>query len=166
MPDSSSPSKANSPAPAFRPGDWVEIEGMGGIGKIVDVDERRRRARVMVHDQEWVLPLKRLRPTQPPKLLPPINLVRVMSSKAVVHEIDLHGMRVEDAIEAVDQALDQAVVNQLTQLKIIHGHGTGAVRSAVRELLAHHHHVSRYRFGGPAEGGLACTIAEIRQARP
>ena len=128
----------------------------------MEVDARRRRARVMVNNQEWVLALKKLTPAQPPELPESINLVRVHGARAVAHEIDLHGMRVEDALAVVDRTLDQAAVNRLLQIKIIHGHGTGAVRKAVRAMLAHHPHVAHFRFGGPAEGGLACTIAEIR----
>ncbi len=148
------------------PGAWVEIEGMAGIGKVIEVDERRRRARVLVQNQEWVLALKKLAPTRPPDLPSETNLVKVTGTQSIHHEIDLHGMRVEDALEIVDRALDQAVVSKLPQLKIIHGHGTGAVRNAIRRMLARHPHVAHYRFGSPVEGGLACTIAEIRAAKP
>jgi len=158
--------RSSKPAGPPAPGDWVEIEGLAGIGQVLEVDPRRRRARVRVHDQEWVLALKKLKPTAPPKLPEAKNLVRVTGAQAVVHEIDLHGLRVEEALALVDRTLDQAVVSRLLQLKIIHGHGTGAVRLAVRQLLARHPHVAHYRFGGPSEGGLACTIAEIRPARP
>jgi len=156
-----------NPAEPLGPGDWVQIEGLAGIGQVLEVDPRRRRARVRVHEQEWLLALKKLTPTAPPPNLPEAkNLVRVMGAQAVLHEIDLHGMRVEEALALVDRTLDQAVVSRLLQVKIIHGHGTGAVRNAVRQLLARHPHVVQYRFGGPSEGGLACTVAEIRPARP
>lgn len=150
------------PAHAFKVGGWVDIEGMAGVGRILDLDERRRQARIMVNDQEWVLALMKLTPTKPPKITASPGMIRVSGSPPVAHEIDLHGMRVEDAMEMVDRALDQAMVNHLSQLKIIHGHGTGAVRNAIRQMLNRHPHVTHYRFGGPTEGGLACTIAEIR----
>ena len=59
--------------------------------------------------------------------------------------------------------MDQAVVHHLDRLKIIHGHGTGALRKAIHEFLARHPHVAAYRRGEPHEGGLACTIAELRK---
>jgi len=139
---------------------------MAGVGRVVEVDERRRRARILLNDHEWRLALKRLSPTQPPEMPRPQGMIRVTGTGTIVHEIDLHGLRVEEALEQVDRALDQAVINRLSQLKIIHGHGTGAVRNAVRQRLTRHPHVARYRFGSPVEGGLACTIAEIRFARP
>lgn len=149
------------------PGEWVEIDGMHGVARVMSVDTRRRRVRVMVNDKEWVLALRRLRHTATRPVMPkPQSMVRVYGTSTVRHEIDLHGMRVEEAVTAVDYALDQAVVHRLTQIKIIHGHGTGAVRTAVRKLLVGHPHVALYRFGSPFEGGMACTIAEIRAARP
>lgn len=152
---------------AFEPGQWVEIDGMHGVARVLHVDVHRRRARVMLNDQDWVLALRRLRPTATRPVKPkPSSMIRFTGCSTIRHEIDLHGMRVEDAVAEVDYALDQAVVHRLTQIKIIHGHGTGAVRTAVRALLVGHPHVAHYRFGSPFEGGLACTIAEIRPARP
>lgn len=152
----------------FPVGQWVKVDGMAGAGRIVEVDERRRQARVLVGDKEWVLAFKKLTPTAPPAKEkepepPPTAMAYLVGGgSAVVHEIDLHGLRVEEAMELVERTLDQAVVNHLPQVKFIHGHGTGALRNAVRQRLAHHPLVTRYRFGGPAEGGLACTVAEIR----
>jgi DNA mismatch repair protein MutS2 len=148
------------------PGDWVEIEGMAGVGRVTSVDARRKKARVQVGEHEWTLPLGRLRRTdEAPAQDRPTNLVRVTGARAVLHEIDLHGMIVEDALAAADRAIDQAVVGNLRQLRIIHGHGTGALRTAIRRMLATHPQVERYRFGDPHEGGLACTVAELRSAK-
>ncbi|MCL5269330.1 MAG: Smr/MutS family protein [bacterium] len=166
-----SKSHAKDPVPQpprlLAPGDWVALEGMGRVGRVAAVDPRRKRARVDVGGQEWVLELRKLTPVQPPEDLRPAQLVNVIGAAGpILHEIDLHGMRVEEALALVDRALDQAVVNHLRQVKIIHGFGTGRVREAVRRMLATHHHVVHYHFGSPMEGGLGCTIAEIRPARP
>lgn len=150
----------------FEAGQWVAIDGMAGVARVVDIDIRRRRARVLLHDQEWVVALKRLLPAAQPALPEPRNMVRVNGATTIRHKVDLHGMRVEEALATVDHALDQAVVSKLASLKIVHGHGTGAVRNAVRHMLATHPHVAFFRFGNPMEGGLACTIAELRAARP
>lgn len=153
-------------AGVWQVGQWVAIEGMPGVAQLLTVDVRRRRARVLLHNQEWVVALKRLSSAERPRLPESRKKVRFTykGNTTVRHEIDLHGMRVEDALGAVDYALDQAVVHHLTSLKIIHGYGTGAVRMAVREMLETHPHVAYFRFGNPMEGGLACTIAELRMA--
>lgn len=160
-------SSESNPSNTPRAGDWVRIAGvesLGGEGEVIEIDMRRRRARVRVNGQEWVLPIERLTIAErsasggekPGR-------VRVRGGGSpVLHEVDLHGQRVEEALEMVDRALDQAIVAHLRQVKIIHGHGTGTLRTAIRLFLSKHPHVARYRFGGAAEGGLACTIAELR----
>ena len=159
------------PSGAPRAGDWVRIAGvesLGGEGEVIKIDPRRRRARVRVSGQEWILPIERLTIAQRSAAnAEKPGRIRVRGGGApVVHEVDLHGQRVEEALEMVDRALDQAVVAHLHQVKIVHGHGTGTMRAAIRRFLANHPHVARYRFGGPAEGGLACTIAELRRPEP
>lgn len=162
----------NPPSPPngtpLAPGDWVEVAGMKRVGRIESVDMRKRRARVTFEDTGWTIELKKLRRIDPPAQSTreePLRVRMVGGGSPLRHEIDLHGMRVEEALEATDRALDQAVVAGLDSFKVIHGHGTGRVRTAVRDLLTHHHHVSAYRFGGPAEGGLACTIVELKRVR-
>ena len=145
----------------FKAGDNVTVEGLAGYGRVIEVMPRRGQARVLLNDREWVLPIKKLASTEVPEALKERGAVRLVGAGGPIrYEVDLHGMRVEEALELADRALDQAVVNHLTQFKIIHGHGTGAVREAVREMLARHPHV--YRFGSPMEGGVACTIAIMR----
>jgi DNA mismatch repair protein MutS2 len=159
----SSPHKSGDAPPPLKAGDWVRVSGMGGEGEIVEIDARRRRARVRVNAHEWTLPLGRLTPAAPPapRREEP-HLVRLTGGGAPIHEIDLHGQRVEEALTLADRALDQAVVHHLDRLKIVHGHGTGAVRTAIRRLLATHPQVESYRFGEPHEGGLACTVALLK----
>jgi DNA mismatch repair protein MutS2 len=77
-------------------------------------------------------------------------------------EIDLRGLRVADLGVEVDRAIDQAVLAGLGELRIIHGKGTGALRTAVSELLATDGRVSEFRMGGPAEGGAGVTIVRLR----
>lgn len=147
----------------FQPGESVTVAGLPGYGRVIEVLARRGRARVWLNDREWVLDLKKLTPAKVPEALEEKGGVRLVGGGSPIrYQIDLHGMRVEEALELADRALDQAVVNHLTQFKIIHGHGTGAVREAVREMLGRHPHVLRYRFGSPMEGGVACTIAIMR----
>ena len=148
-------------------GDWVEILKMPGArGQVMDVDRRRKRARVRVRDQEWVLPLRRLTPGEPPDPADlPSGSSHVYTTGPTPYEIDLHGMRVEDAIAGAEKALDQALVAGQSRLKIIHGFGAGRVRKAIREMLTNHPNVKDFHFGDPIEGGLACTIAELHYPR-
>lgn len=146
----------------WHPGDWVYVNGLSGIGRIVSVDGRRGRVRVLIASHEWVVCINRLTGADPPA---PVNTRAITVSGApgaVVHEIDLHGWRVEPALAELERALDRAVVAGLGRFKIIHGHGSGRLRAAVRNALVANPHVEDWRSGGPAEGGLACTIALLR----
>ena len=79
-----------------------------------------------------------------------------MSSK-----LDLRGFTVEDALDELEAYLDKASLANLTPVQIIHGHGTGALKSAVREFLSTSPYVAKYRAGENAEGGDGVSIVDI-----
>jgi DNA mismatch repair protein MutS2 len=70
-------------------------------------------------------------------------------------------MRVEDVDIALPRALDDAVLEDLTELRIIHGKGTGALRQRVGELLSEDARVRGHRMGGPTEGGAGVTVVSL-----
>ncbi len=78
-----------------------------------------------------------------------------------VTEIDLRGLRAEDAAGEVERAVDEAVRADLATLRIIHGKGTGALREVVAQTLRADRRVRSFRPGLPAEGGTGVTIAEL-----
>lgn len=75
------------------------------------------------------------------------------------YEINVIGMRYEEAMRTVDKFIDDALVAGYPSVRIIHGMGTGALRNGVHQLLKKHKHVKTYRNGGPQEGGLGATLA-------
>ena len=77
-------------------------------------------------------------------------------------EADLRGLDVGEALSAVDQALDRAVMSGLTEVRIIHGIGTGALRVAVQKHLKTHPQVESQRWGEGFEGGRGVTVARLR----
>jgi DNA mismatch repair protein MutS2 len=77
-------------------------------------------------------------------------------------EILLIGQTVDEAIPALDKFLDGAALAGATEVRVIHGHGTGRLRNAVRRFLAHHEHVEQHRPGGPHEGGDGATVVRLR----
>jgi DNA mismatch repair protein MutS2 len=78
-------------------------------------------------------------------------------------ELKLIGKKTDEAVDLVDKFLDEAFLNGLTELRIIHGHGTGALRRAVADLLTGHPHVARFKPAGQDQGGAGATIVELRQ---
>src|ERR1700758_2759707 len=76
-------------------------------------------------------------------------------------EIDLRGMRPDEAEAAVLHALDAAVSADLKSLRIIHGKGTGVLRDRVAEMLRKDTRVRDFRLGAWNEGGAGVTLAEF-----
>jgi DNA mismatch repair protein MutS2 len=79
-------------------------------------------------------------------------------------ELVLIGRRVEPALEELDSYLDQALLASRRQVRVVHGHGTGRLRQAVREHLRAHPGVSGLRAGEPNEGGNGATVVTLRGA--
>jgi len=76
-------------------------------------------------------------------------------------EINLIGQRVRDAIDALGPFLDRAARAGLSEVRVVHGIGSGALRSAVHEFLASSPYCATFRESEPAAGGAGVTIAEL-----
>lgn len=77
------------------------------------------------------------------------------------NRLDLRGYRVEDALDDLENYLDKASLANLSPVTIIHGHGTGALKSAVRDFLANSPYVAKFRPGEDNEGGDGVSIIDI-----
>jgi DNA mismatch repair protein MutS2 len=77
-------------------------------------------------------------------------------------EINLIGSTVEEATERVDKFLDDAALAHISRVRIIHGHGTGALRKGLGEFLKAHPLVARQSFETEDRGGKAVTVVELR----
>lgn len=75
--------------------------------------------------------------------------------------LDLRGYRVEEALDEVESYLDKASLANLTPVYIIHGHGTGALKQAVRDFLKTSPYVAKFRPGEDAEGGDGVAVVDI-----
>jgi DNA mismatch repair protein MutS2 len=84
------------------------------------------------------------------------------SDGSATGELNVIGMRVEEATERVDKYLDEAVLAHQTRVRIIHGHGTGALRKGIAEFLRGHPLVEHSSFESEEHGGRAITIVELR----
>lgn len=82
--------------------------------------------------------------------------------KAGSFEVDLRGFRFEEVKPALDDAIDGAIISGLTQLRIIHGFGTGAVKKAVHNYIKSSPYIKEHRFGGEGEGLNGVTIITLK----
>jgi DNA mismatch repair protein MutS2 len=159
-----------APAPAAGPvavGDRVTDSVLGIVGTVVAIDGAQ--ADLQGPSARIRLPLERLVPAATPAPLasaPPVRVDVTLPQEASSPEIDVRGLRAEEARLAVRERVDAASMAGLARLRVIHGHGTGALRSAVREELSRHPLVSRYEPASPGEGGGGATIANLRDEDP
>ncbi len=84
------------------------------------------------------------------------------SDESVGGEINLIGCTVEEATERVDKFLDDAALANRSRVRIIHGHGTGALRKGLAQFLSKHPLVDSQAFEAEERGGKAVTVVELR----
>lgn len=90
--------------------------------------------------------------------------VRLRQSQEEPHaELKVIGQTTDEATDAVDKFLDESYVQGLSHVRIIHGHGTGALRRVIAELLRHHPHVARFDQAPQDQGGAGATVVELKQ---
>ena len=91
----------------------------------------------------------------------PAHSGREMKMTAMASEIDLRGMDSVEAICVLDRYLDDAMRSNLGSVRIIHGKGTGVLRTAVQQSLRMNKFIKTYRLGLYGEGEDGVTIAEL-----
>ena len=75
--------------------------------------------------------------------------------------LDLRGKRYEEAMQELDEFIDQALLNNIAQVDIIHGIGTGVIREGVTKYLSRNKHVKSFGYAPQNAGGSGCTIANL-----
>ncbi|WP_162012309.1 endonuclease MutS2 [Streptococcus sp. S784/96/1] len=91
-----------------------------------------------------------------------INVVKkVATGSGPRARLDLRGKRYEEAMQELDAFIDQALLNNMGQVDIIHGIGTGVIREAVTKYLRRNKHVKHFEYAPQTAGGSGCTIATL-----
>jgi len=93
----------------------------------------------------------------------PAASLNAPSRPSAASEINVIGQTVEQATEHVDKFLDDAALAHLPSVRIIHGHGTGALRKGLSEFLRSHPLVAAHTSESEERGGRAVTVVELRR---
>ena len=141
-------------------GDEVKVLSYGQKGEVLELvgDEE---AVVQMGIIKMKLPIEDLEKTKKKKEKP-TKMVTRQNRQTIKTELDLRGYRYEEALNELDQYLDQAVLSNYEQVYIIHGKGTGALQKGVQQHLKKHKSVRQFRGGMPSEGGFGVTVAELK----
>ena len=152
--------------PRARIGDPVRAPG-GGAATLLSLPDRKGRVIIQVagakvaisRDQLHAGQAKNDRARPKEHESHPIIPARIGG----IAESDLRGLRVEEALSRLDEAVDLAAAEGRDEIRVIHGIGTGALRSAVREHLPHSHHIVEWIEATRDEGGAGATRGILRK---
>ena len=162
-------SRAAASTPAAAPvaipiavGSPVHVEGVAEPGTLLAIDDRGM-ADVAAGALRLRVPATQLRPAAEAAEAPIRSDRPVIrgSASSVPLQLDIRGARAEEALEVLDRYLNDAAVAGIGRLRVIHGKGTGALRTAIRAALTGHPLVRAHEPAGPSEGGDGATIVTL-----
>lgn len=151
------------PRPVVK-GDAVIIRGIGE-GEVLEVSRDKvlvqsgmLKTRVKMGD------LMLTEKKQKPKPAPTRSVYRTTSraDADVTTELDLRGQTADEAVSNLMLFIDKCVLNNISEIRIIHGKGTGVLRAAVTDELKHHPNIKEFRLGVYGEGENGVTIAALK----
>lgn len=92
-----------------------------------------------------------------------IGKLKMSKTASISSEINLIGLRQDEAVMELDKYLDDAYLSHISPVRIVHGKGSGALRNAVHNYLKRQKHVKSYRLGSFGEGDYGVTIVEFKE---
>jgi len=147
---------------ALKEGDRVYIRGIAQPVEVIAAADNQDRVEVLLGTMRAKIPVYQLEKQaegHPAAASQGVYLSRA-PRKGPSTELDLRGLRVDEALGRVDEALNNAMLDGVGSIRLIHGKGTGALRQAIREYLGGHPLVMSAQNGeGP--GGDGVTVAEL-----
>lgn len=146
-------------------GDTVEVVGVARAAKVVTLPDKKGKLRVSTGSMSFDVKVDTVRLIKPPKEKKPYmpTMSSVKSERGVGSEIQVLGMTVAEMEPEVVQFIDRAVMTGIPSVTIVHGKGTGALRSAVWDILRLHPNVANMRLGKYGEGDSGVTIVELKR---
>ena len=152
------------PPKTVRPGDTVRIVSIDQKATVLTAPDSKGEVTVQAGVMKLNVKLKDIRLIEEKKPeLPASGKVGLGAGKQVGLELDVRGMLVDEANIVVDRYLDDAYNAGLSEVNIIHGKGTGALRAGIQAFLKHHSLVKSYRMGSYGEGDAGVTVVTLKK---
>ena len=171
-PDAKAGDRAASASDARAPFVGAKVSlGMGLEGTVVsiegnqaEVDVRGKRMRAKLKDMRVVggTPAGGGNPSGLPKGTVRVNL-DLRPREGMLSELKVIGMTVDEAVDRVSRFLDDTMVTDVSQIRIVHGHGTGALRKGLQAFLTTHPLVEKHYPAPDHQGGGGATIVELKE---
>jgi DNA mismatch repair protein MutS2 len=147
------------------PGDLIRVEGVGQPAEVLSGPDERGRVQVQAGPIRLEVHRSRIRGKEPrpaPAPKPGVVVAKGAAARATVGtEFWVHGMRAQQAVQAVDEYLEKAALAGHHRVRIIHGKGRGVLRSAIQRALGDHPLAGLFHDAPPDEGGEGVTVVEL-----
>lgn len=156
-------------APIFQKGDYVKLPN-NAIGEILEIDDKNAVVALgQLHTKVKVTQLQKASATQAKRIARPqiqasyANIRENISQKRMTFkpDIDLRGMRGDEALQRVISFLDEAIMLGYRDVRILHGTGTGALRQLIRQYLSTNPVVATYADEQVQLGGAGITVVQL-----
>ncbi len=159
-------SRANVPKTKIEKGVMAQIQGFPQKGMILEI-LKGDIAVIQIGNLKMQVPIKNILSVETSKETPAFQFQKTSKTtfEKTLHtpsEIHLRKMSVEDALEALEKFLDDALLAGLPSIRIVHGKGEGVLRSVVHDYLRRSTDIKNFREGVPSEGGSGVTIAFLK----
>ncbi len=154
------PSAAATPAP--EPGDVVRLSGLGSTGRLEEI--RGRQALVVSNGKRLWADLGEVEPIGDSQPAPSRPTVHVNTAEDPLGELMLIGMDAEQARDELERFLDRAFTAGGATVRIIHGHGTGALRRMVADVCRSHPAVRSFQAAPRSRGGTGATEVTLHES--
>lgn len=151
---------------APRVGDDIIVTAYGQRGTLINQTKNGKwevqvgLIKMMLKEDEFSL-VKVQEEAQKPKKKQVHVVKKSKKSAGPRARLDLRGKRYEEAMQELDEFIDQALLNNIAQVDIIHGIGTGVIREGVTKYLSRNKHVKSFGYAPQNAGGSGCTIANL-----
>ncbi len=150
-----------------RVGDKVRVKSLNQFGEVLSVSNGKTPLLVKVGNMQMRVSYGEIEPVHPAdnKRELSTSILNVQYSKTgnVKTELNLQGKRVHEAWAETDKYIDDAFLAGLPKVRIIHGKGTGALRTAIHDLLEDHAQVDDFQLAALNEGGAGATIVTLKE---
>ncbi len=141
----------------------VFVNRLQSRGTVIGYSPKKKEAEVQCGNMKLHCKLSELQVTGETYKKPEkVKLVKNIPVSQPLLEINVLGMTVEEALYEVDNFIDRAVMDNLEEIKVIHGVGTGKLKAAISNRLAHHKNVESFRLGKYGEGETGVTIIRLK----
>lgn len=148
-------------------GDKVRIVQLNQFGEVISVGNGDKPLQIRIGSMQMQVSYKDIDRVLPKKEgqhhTPSVLDIQLDKANTVKEELCIHGMYVKEGLTMTDKYLDDAYLAGLLSVRILHGKGTGTLRSAIHKALDSNQLIAEYQYADPNEGGEGVTVVKFKE---